>query len=698
MDIRSIASNRNLQLAWSRIRAQTSAHYKSFFRPVYDGFELASKDNLAALREMLLGGWTPSPVRYVYLPKPDGLQRPIGLLQLEDQIVLQSIANVLATRLRKRRVQVQNSSVFSNILDTRNGSPFFFKPWQKSYAAFQKKCSAHYNAGRVWVGHFDIAAFYDTISHDVISARLSRDYGDPLATKVRTWLKVWSGSSSVVLSHGIPQGPVASDWLAECVLLPIDEELTRAKVAYVRYVDDIRIFGRTREEVEAATLMLERMCRSNGLVPQGGKGKIQRATNVREVLGSLPSMADVARPRVGGRTWTDAEACQKFSDSLSAGRSKRIENKSLARHILFNAPPSRRLLRSVISLFPSHPEQIEAFSHYFRNFWTSRPLVRMLTDQLESRSPYGYVRGVMWSQIARLGGRDDVVRLLPRARSELREDCSDPMHEQGLLRLLLRAESFGLCRATNAFKSASQNAVQVILPGLDLSSRSGKAKAKRWLGDKSADASLALLEPIARQGRTHMNIGVRLTGISGHTQRGLRAIGAVRKTRGARLDPMGDVLKRFLGVPYSRKWKTLLGADYRQALMIGCEAAAMWETNPNSWLRLHDSFNDILLRRFIELLSRKKLPGARSLIDKKGRPLTYGTLLDPGAGLARAYRNLTHGLKAAHDRRNTLPDSHPFDMRTGSRNKWLSRQEAKRLKRRVRLATQEILRVVEANS
>jgi integrase len=48
--------------------------------------------NLIHLHERLQGGWKPtSPIR-VYMPKASGLLKPLTLLALDDQIVLQAIA------------------------------------------------------------------------------------------------------------------------------------------------------------------------------------------------------------------------------------------------------------------------------------------------------------------------------------------------------------------------------------------------------------------------------------------------------------------------------------------------------------------------------------------------------------------------------------------------------------------------------
>ena len=59
---------------------------------------------------------------------------------------------------------------------------------------------------------------------------------------------------------------MASDFLAECILLDIDEKMTE-KYAYYRYVDDVRILGKTELEVRQALVELDIFCKSKGLIP-----------------------------------------------------------------------------------------------------------------------------------------------------------------------------------------------------------------------------------------------------------------------------------------------------------------------------------------------------------------------------------------------------------------------------------------------
>ncbi|HQP38035.1 MAG TPA: hypothetical protein PLI95_22785, partial [Polyangiaceae bacterium] len=154
MKLKQLATPANLELAWRRITTGGNHQYKRYFRPLYVAYEVALDSNLADLRKRLEGGsFTPRQPERIYLPKASGLHRPLSLLHIEDQIVLQAFANLAAKKLYPRRQPLQFKVVFSNILQ-RDNSIFFFKRWQETYAAFQRRIEKHYDAGLRWVGDF----------------------------------------------------------------------------------------------------------------------------------------------------------------------------------------------------------------------------------------------------------------------------------------------------------------------------------------------------------------------------------------------------------------------------------------------------------------------------------------------------------------------------------------------------------------
>src|SRR6186997_1024848 len=100
MKLSQLASHPNLELAWRRITTGGNYQYKTLYRSIYYAYEVALDTNLRDLRERLLGGaFNAQPPERIYIPKASGLHRPLALLNVEDQIVLQAFANLAAKRM-----------------------------------------------------------------------------------------------------------------------------------------------------------------------------------------------------------------------------------------------------------------------------------------------------------------------------------------------------------------------------------------------------------------------------------------------------------------------------------------------------------------------------------------------------------------------------------------------------------------------
>ncbi|MBL0381542.1 MAG: RNA-directed DNA polymerase [Desulfofustis sp. PB-SRB1] len=104
------------------------------------------------------------------------------------------------------------------------------------------------------------------MSHDLLLSIFSPNSKEPdTINTIKGWLSIWSADNiAATTAHGIPQGPIASDFLAEAFFLPIDTQLQKKSFQYIRYVDDIRLFGRTENEVREAAIRLEQECRHAG--------------------------------------------------------------------------------------------------------------------------------------------------------------------------------------------------------------------------------------------------------------------------------------------------------------------------------------------------------------------------------------------------------------------------------------------------
>lgn len=249
MTLAALASLPNLKLAWRRVTTGGNHPYKRFFRHLYDAYELALEENLRELQIRVRSrAWKPHSPDRMYMPKASGLQRPLTLLHIEDQIVLQALANIVARKVADKRKRFIFKSVFSNILESPK-SIFFLRDWHRTYSVFSSRIEKQYKSGLLWVADFDLAAFYETISHDLLlRTAFPRLKESDETAWVYQCLSTWTSQRAKnAKGHGLPQGPIASDFLAEVFMLPIDRAMTGIG-GYVRYVDDVRLFASTEAE------------------------------------------------------------------------------------------------------------------------------------------------------------------------------------------------------------------------------------------------------------------------------------------------------------------------------------------------------------------------------------------------------------------------------------------------------------------
>ena len=694
MKLSELASRRNLELAWRRITTGGNYQYKRLYRSLYYAYEVSFDANLRDLQARLLGGTFKArhPER-IYVPKTSGLHRPLALLSIEDQIVLQAFANLAAKRLQHRRAPLQFKVVFSNILE-KPDSIFFFRRWQDTYGAFQKYIRKHYQGGMRWVGDFDLAAFYDTISHELLLRTIYPRTTNGVIAWIGQCLRTWSSDRAASgHGHGLPQGPLASDFLAECFLLPIDLALQKSR-GYTRYVDDVRLFGATEDEVRAELIELERHCRERGLIPQVGKFAIKRAQSVQEALGMLPSIADPQHEADTDKI--DNNQARRALQAAIGGKPYRVTDKTRLRYVLYRAEPGSDLLKLVLRLIPHHPEHIDAFFAYLGRFGYRKPIERLCLSLL-TQNPYPYARGEAWHVLSRYRRErrsttaTDPRALTTRAINIAKQKSQENFVERwGACHFLCVSEQLTSSRYSRFLSYQTPLLQSLLSPALPDAAFAKGAAVEHYLRRTTPEPGLSVCSALHQRGLTPMTFGLSVNQLPSQVANTLRELGVV-STPGPKVDPIAEILHARYGVSRGKSWHLLLGGEYVHALGLLKQGEAAFAGGRSFWLACQNSFNQTVFLALQRHLAATAHAAACTIVDARGQLVDFGVTLNAIGPFSRNCPTIGDCFREMNTRRNHLPVSHPYEKKTAAQSKYLKAQERTRLVAKLRAAYADLV-------
>jgi group II intron reverse transcriptase/maturase len=192
------------QQAYGNIYAHKGGMTKGVEGPTIDGY---SDERAANLRELLRENrYVPSPVQRVYIPKPNGKQRPLGMPTAADKQVQEVWRMVL---------EAMYAPVFK---DYSHG----FRPKRSCHTALIK---IGYWSGTKWFIEFDIEGYFANINHNILMGLLEKKIDETkFLNVIRKMLKAgyvedWRFHNTY---SGTPQGGIISPILANIYLHELD--------------------------------------------------------------------------------------------------------------------------------------------------------------------------------------------------------------------------------------------------------------------------------------------------------------------------------------------------------------------------------------------------------------------------------------------------------------------------------------------
>ncbi|GIN41524.1 group II intron reverse transcriptase/maturase [Heyndrickxia oleronia] len=203
-----ITSRENILLAYRTIKTNKGSKTPGMDKRTIDDFRKFSEEQLVAFIQKRLENYQPMKVKRVFIPKPSGDKRPLGIPSMSDRIIQQAFKQVLEPICEAR---------FYN-------HSYGFRPLRSTHHAIARvnylinKSELHY------VVDIDIKGFFDNVNHSLLIKQLwNIGIRDRKVLRIISKMLKAEIAGEGIPSKGTPQGGILSPLLSNVVLNDLDQ-------------------------------------------------------------------------------------------------------------------------------------------------------------------------------------------------------------------------------------------------------------------------------------------------------------------------------------------------------------------------------------------------------------------------------------------------------------------------------------------